>query len=153
MAKATAKAGSADKADRANLLWLALAYLAGKRTDRDQAPDNSQTPIVVDVVGKFGRSLVKESIAGELRIGSPSSAASTSAANVDHVLALILRELGTDDAQAAVMAKIAEQFKNNGELPPIDIGSRERVAAWLKRLRSNVTVSKRGPLVFQINEG
>jgi hypothetical protein len=151
--KATGKAGTADKAAKANLLWLALAYLAGKRSDRDAAPNNSATPIAVDVVGKFGRSLIQEQISGELRIGAPTNAASAAAAPTDHVVALVLRELGDDNAQAAVMAKIAKQFAQNGYLPPVDIGATERANAWLKQLRSQITIQKRGSLVFQIHEG
>lgn len=150
-AKAVGKAGAADKVDRLNALWCALGYLAGKRADRSALTPGESIPMALNIAGKFGRSSVNESIIGSLELGQSTESATSSAAPADKIAALLLRELGDDNAQAAAMLKIANAFQENGMLPAVDEAQLSRVQIWLKRLRSSVTTSKSGALVFVIN--
>lgn len=150
-AKAVGKAGTAEKCDRLNALWLALGYLGSKRGDRKQLSAGDVFPMKLSIVGKFGRSSVAEDIQGSLEMGEATQASSSSAAPADRIAALLLRELGDDNAQAAVMAKIANAFQENGYLPGVSEAEQARAEMWLKRLRSSVTTTKSGSLVFVVN--
>ena len=136
---------------RSSAMWCALAYLGGKRGDRDLLKEGSSTAITLEITGKVGRSSVRESIAGSLDIGKQQRTASSTGADADELLALVLKQVGDDHAQAALLERIAQEFASNaGMLPTANAAAVARVQAWRKRLRSAFTITKRGALTFAI---
>lgn len=143
MAKATTEAAAIKR----SALWCALEYLGKKRGDRDAVGDGTSTPIAIDISAKVGRHKLTESIVGSLEIGPAQPAAPCSSeADPNELLALVLREVGDGDRQAAVMAKITGG--NRGA--EITAAELSRVTAWREGLRSHGTKPKRGNLSFML---
>ena len=130
-------------------LWLALGYLAKKRGVRDLVGAGSSTPIEISITAKVGRAKVSESIAGTLNIGETTEAADTTAANVNELIALVMREVGDADKQAALLERIHRQFATNQNmLPAVPAVEVERVEMWRKRFAASTMKPKAGNLTF-----
>lgn len=130
-------------------LWLALGYLAKKRGVRALVAAGSSTPIEIEITAKVGRANVCESITGTLNIGADTETADVTNADVNDLLALVLREAGDADKQAALLAKIKRQFDaNKGMLPVIPKVEIERVEMWRKGFAASGMKPKAGNLTF-----
>ena len=128
-------------------LWAALGYLAGKRKNRDLI-DPKPTRVDVIIEGKVGRSKICEHVVGVLALGQPGQRASTEAANVPHLVALLLRTCA-DEAQ--VKKSIAEYHAKHKDLPEATEAEIEAAERFLALLRSHVTKPVAGSITFEVS--
>jgi hypothetical protein len=132
------------------ILWGALGYLAGKRSNRDLLADGCSHHVTIDIVGKIDRSKVDTEVNGFLEVGHPQPSSSSEYLPMETVIAVILQELDAP-AQERLMLRIRKAWEEQGELqagPALT----ERVKAWLKTLKRSIATQRRGNLIFRIQE-
>lgn len=131
-------------------LWCALGYLAGKRSDRELIePGAYKTRL--NISGLIDGKKVADDIAGQLMLGQPSTRASSTAAPVDHVVAMVLAALPDEEARHKLMLRAELHFAEHQCLIPVPEASIETAKLWLARLRSHKTASVSGSLTFQLD--
>lgn len=140
-----------DAATKEAVVWASLVYLAGKRSQRDLLADGTETKVAIEVVALVnGRSKFSSSLAGRLAVGSPSTSASSSGPDTAELIAALFHELADPADTVKAMLKIQSQFEATGALPKVKPESVAPVEAWLKRLRSRSTTTKRGSVTFAV---
>ena len=104
----------------------------------------------MDVVieGKVGRSKICEHVVGVLELGKPGQRGSNEAADVDHVVALLLRVCPDE---AAARKSIAEDHAKNKRLPYATKAEIESAKQFLALLRSHVISPVAGAVTFQVS--
>lgn len=135
---------------RASIVWHALAKFGAKQCRRELLEDGSQTPVSVAINAKLGRAKFACDVSGFLFVGHSQTKAASSAPPTDHVVALLLRELGPVQG-AKILETIAKSFEKSGELPSVEPALTEQAAAWLSRLRAKATQTVNGAVTFQVN--
>lgn len=139
-----------DAALRESIVWAALAYVAGKRTQRDLLADGSNTKLAVDVTALInGRAKFSATVDGVLHVGEPAAVASSSAPDAATLLALALLEL-TPKQRDKFAANVLAHFEKTQRLPDVADASIENAKALLKRLRATKNETRRGSVSFAI---
>lgn len=132
------------------ILWAALGYLAGKRTDKTLLTVGESTKVDVTITGKIGRKSINEHICGSLKLNPDGSKAKNSAAPAAHIVALLLAEFPDDARRAEVIAKIVSTKERTKQLPTVTAAQTDHAKKFLARLRSSTTTKVSGALVFSL---
>ena len=132
------------------ILWAALGYLAGKRTDKTLLSVGESTKVDVTITGKIGRKSIEEHICGSLKLNADGEKAKNTAAPPAHLVALLLAELPDDTKRAEVIERIVKSKESTKQLPKISKGQLDHAKQFLTRLRSSTTTKVAGALVFSL---
>jgi hypothetical protein len=128
-------------------LWAGVGYLSKKRTVRDHLTPG-ETRVAGVIAGTVGRSVVELPFCGRLIVGDDQAAASSSAPDTSHVVAILLDRLGDGDRDR-LLATLPREFEAAGELPDVPAERIDQAAELLKRLRSSTMTARRGNVVFE----
>lgn len=129
-----------------NALWHALGYRAKKETNRD-ALAAGETPVKVTIAGQVGKQKVREKLEGMLSVSPDQVKASSSAAEANAVVALLLEAL-PKTRRAKFAADLAAEFKRRGELPTASPDAIAEAKQLLIALRSQSSETSRGAVRF-----
>lgn len=137
--------------DALSAFWAAVNYLGKNRVNRDLLPPGTaevELTISGSVRAKgLRKKQINETFVGLLDIGEPQTAASSSAPDAAHVIALLIDK---HPKGAEVLRELETYFAEKGELKPIEADKIKTVDLVLKRLRQVETKTKAGSITFKV---
>lgn len=138
----------AQQADRQNYIFAALAYLAKKRTNRDQLTVG-KTTISGKIEAQVGRAKpIRLPFSGTLHVADDQKKASSSGPDTAHLLALCLAEMAPA-TRYKILHKLPEQFAAKQQLPSAEQELQAQAKHLLERLRSQTQKTTRGSVTFE----
>lgn len=127
--------------------WTALGRVASKEDRRAELTDGAVYNVHLSIAGKIGGQVVAETVEGPLTVGHSVVKASSSGADDNHLVALLLSKLPPRTA-AALLKNLPEQFAVDGDLPDVDEALLEAAKGLRERLRVKREVTVKGAVAF-----
>lgn len=131
-----------------SVLWHALERYAKKQGDRALLDPGVKHDVKIELAGHVDGRFITREIFGELSVDHDQTAASSSAPNAPHLVALLLDAL-PKTKRRAILNDLPTQFLAAGELPAVSEELLSAAITLLEKLRATKTATKRGNVAFR----